>query len=539
MNHASGQTLRIATAIAREFWERNRLSILLAPLGAILLPGFIIVSLRSTHGLSSIRGLDGAEGLNFILYWITILNFGITILPALENPNLRYTLPASNLMLFAAPMVCAMLTIFVQYSITAVTLNALFDIGWPIWVPGLLAAGLIAWCQALQWSTWSSVGLRCLALAASGLSLVCAIAWWAKRLGPTMAVFPQQVNGWHVFSFCVATVVCVGVGAGGFSLQRHGSGIDLRRMIDTFSLWKRFVKTARAIPFASAQSAQLWLEWRERGFFLPIASGLLGMVVVFLILFAKRHQRLDAVVAMSFIVSALPLTVIGLFWGSRSKSSDFPDFFASRPLMDHQIANSILKSATLAMIASALICIALTALNVQLASDHLEAWKLYDGIRERGVFSSAVFPAALIALAIWSAVCLVTSVTLAGEKVLGITCALVFGVVMVGFSLLRFFQNHQLGELVAQIYYSGCLLLCLIACAATFVASWRLRLISPQILGLAAALVVASGMMTIAVAVCDVVPINAKHLLVAFACCGMIPFPLAAAPLAVYWNRHR
>jgi hypothetical protein len=539
MNHAPGQTLRIATTLAWEFWASNWRGMLLAPLGAILLPGLVFAGLRSSNGIESLRGSESGALLQFGLYWPTVLLLGSAILSAWGNPRLRYTLPAGSFILVAVPMACAMLTIFVQYSTVAMISNALFDAGWSIWGPGLLAAVLVAWCQAVLWPTWNSMGLRCMAWLASGVALLFAIGQMVKPL-PKMAGFLDDFSGWHVLSFGLATLACVGVGAGGFSIVRHGSGIDAQRIVDWFREHVSFGKTARATPFASPQSAQFWLERTERGYILPVGTAFFGIVALLVAFCAPAHNVVGLLAGASFLFLFF-VAAIGIVLGIRSPSFEFGSFNGSHPLSDGQLARAILKNATLASISSAAICAAFAVLIALIMHERLETSRLYAAVQQAVVQQIGAFGLlagiALGTATAWSVVSLVTSLTLAGGRVLGVAVVLACSVPLAGFLVpLCFRVDARPG--IAQLYCAVCLACCLAGCTVVYIASWRRQLICSRTLWLAAMLVLASGSLAIAAAHFAGLPLDWKHLLPVFGCCGVIPIPLAAAPLAVYVNRH-
>ena len=545
MNQESSQTLCIAKTLAWEFWARGWFSILAGVCGAALFPAVLFTAMLSTSGQRSLHELAGVEPLQILFYSVTIVNCGLTIVPALENPNRRYTLPASNLLLVAIPMACAMLTIFAQYSIVAVILNCLFDARWSVVRPGLLAAVLMAWCQVMLWSTWNSPGLRTVALLTNGLALTLTTMWWAANsVVPKQAELPGGVNSWQIFLFGLATAICAGAGVGGFSKLRAGAGIDLRRMLDWLRERIPFGTTARSTPFPSPQSTQFWLEWNRRGWVLPAVYSLVavatvsfvGVAVVLFVLDEPARGFNDLLETVSFLFF-LPLAAIGFYSGARSSEFEFSAFDGSRPLTDDQIANAILKSATFSLIGSALIWVASMSLIYLIAGERLQTSGLY-------LQFCRTAPLVLLGHAVlggiggWSVISFLTSLVLAGKKVFGIAVWLAFGVLLMGALLSRTVFPDARREF-ESIYSSICLACCLVGCGMAFVVSWRRRLVSARTLWLAAVLVITSVMTAVWLGHLGEPFLSWKGLLFVLGCCGLTPIPLAAAPLAVYVNRHR
>ena len=113
------------------------------------------------------------------------------------------------------------------------------------------------------------------------------------------------------------------MGTAGFASLRHGSAIDLPRLIGLVRDQFHFAREARRAPFVSPRSAQFWLEWRERGYALPVTTALLGTVALGLACSSGGVLRAGvdgppafATAAILFILGQLIL--IGFFWGRRS-----------------------------------------------------------------------------------------------------------------------------------------------------------------------------------------------------------------------------
>ncbi len=522
--------MQIAMTLAWEFWARGWRGILMALVGAVFFPG-LVYRLFSLESGVSFRGTDVGVFLQFGFYWSVLITLGSGVLVALGNPTRRYTLPVSSLVIVACPMACAMATVFVLYALAAMTLNAMFDASWPILGPGLLAAVLVAWFQAILWSTSNSRGLQLLTCLAVSLAVIYAIGRWAAPQGYAKAGFFPNVNAWHVLLFGLATLACVGVGTIGFANLRHGSGIEVKRIVDWAS--RLFPKTARSTPFSSPTSAEFWLEWTKRGCILPAGTALIGTGTLLLACYAPPTTGAEFVRGMSAILLA-PACLIGLVLGSRSEHGEFGNFNGSRPLTDGQLANAILKSATVGLISSAVIWAAFMAAALWIVGERGETQALLRTIQQIGAVPLLVpllARIALVAAVVWSAVSLVTSLSLAGRKVAAVAFWVAFGAWIAGLLV----RNY----LLSRWYFSACIVLCLLGFLATFVASLRLQLISTRTLLLAASIVLT----TVAALHFSVLTSEWKYplpipVLLLCGCC-LIPISLAAAPLAVWANRHR
>ena len=537
MNRASGQTLRIAALLAWEFWASGWRVMLLAPFGVIALLSFIFTAIVLQTGVHSLRG--PATALQFGFYWVSVVFLAVSVLHAVGKPRLRYTLPASGFLLVATPMACAMLTVFLQYSIAIVFLNAVFDAGWSIVGPALLAAVFVAWLQAMLWSAWNSPGLQVLACATSFAALILAITVY-----PRMINFSKGVDEWQLTAFCLAALSSVGVGAGGFAKLRHGSEIDVKRLVDWWNERTSFRRTARALPFSRPRSAQFWLEWK-RGQVLPIGFLAIGIAASLLAwslpaIAGFKHNGDNFIIRVN-AVFVLLLGTIWLYWGMRSPRGEIGAFEASRPLSDAQLANAILKSATLAFIATLAVWLVSMATVVGILGNRPEVSMGLVGVWQiRAVASDmvALSAVALGAVMTWSVVSAMMCLMLTGTRYFSVAFGLAWGVALVGVLLPLCYQPGSRRE-IGLAYWSICLAVGLFGCGATFLASWRRSLISKQTLWLAAMLVLVSGSTAIALSQFARFPFDSRYLPLLLGCCGLTPLPLAAAPLAVYVNRHR
>lgn len=277
MNHVQGNGMRQARAIAWEFWANGWRGQLLGLTGVV---GFasLIYGMFALEYDMSFQGTDTGTAMHFGFYWVTLFSLGAPILTAWGTPRRRYTLPTSSFVIVACTMVCSMVSMFVLYAIAAKTMNILYDAGWPIWGPGLVAALVVAWLQAILWSTSNSRGLQLVSCIASFAVLLFGVVKYSSPNGPPTVFFLGGINTPHVLLYSLASLVCVGVGTVGFENLRHGRGIDVDGIVEWVS--RLFPKTARPTPFSSPVAAQFWLEWAERGYVMPVGTALIGVITL-------------------------------------------------------------------------------------------------------------------------------------------------------------------------------------------------------------------------------------------------------------------
>jgi hypothetical protein len=513
--------MQIAIALVWEFWARGWRAILGAQTGAV---AFMCLIFGTTAAEGVIfRATDAGRAMQFGFYWFTLIVIGSSVLTALGNPVRRYTLPASSLMLVGWPMACGMVTTFVLYASTAVILNTVFDAGWTVVGPGLQAAFLFALFQAILWSTSGSLFFQGLACLGSFWIVVVVAARTRMRM-------LEDFNALQLLLFVLATIVCLSVGTVGFARRRRGSAFEWEQFVGWLN-WRRWSAT-RSAAFRSPASAQFWLEFSDRGYSLPVGTSLIGIVVLSVAVFWPPPDPRAFVEGISFCLAALAC-VVGIFLGLRSEHGEFGNFNGSRPLTDSQIATAVLKSATFGLISAAVIWTAVVTATLWILGERVESWPV---LQKNWQLASAelISKMAIGAVTVWSAVGLVTSACLAGKRVMAATFFLPLGLALVGIVTPKYVIPVEIRGWFMQWYFDSCLGLAVLLGLATFVASSTLRLISWQTLFLAA------GIAALTIVAAQFLLGWEKSLPLEVICgCCMLPVPLAAAPLAVWWNRHR
>ena len=471
--------------------------------------------------------------MHFGFYSVALFFLGAPILTAWGTPRQRYTLPASSFSIVTCPMICSMVTMFVLYALAAAMLNLLYDAGWPIWGPGLVAAFLVGWTQAILWSTSNSQGLQLVS---------CLVSFGVLLFGVMTCAMPgESASGWfhealdtsNVLAFGLAALFCLGVGTVGFANLRCGRRIDVSRIAEWPS--RLFPKAARATPFPSPTAAQFWLEWTERGYVMPVGTAVIGVVVLLITPFVSPPDSIEFINGISAIL-LLPTLVVGLFLGARSPNGQFSNFNGSRPLTDNQIGNAVLASVTVGVLSSALIW-AVVMGAVSLFLRLADTPPSLPSTSELFVISVRLVGIATLVVGVaWSVVALMTSLILAGKKVSSVVIGTLFGVLIVGKMVPHLPLSPEAQDTFLFVFGRACIFLPPVGITATFVVGWWLQLVSRGTLAFAAgivALMLAGTHLAFGFT-------NApnSYLPALWGCC-LAPSALVVAPLAVRWNRHR
>ena len=240
----------------------------------------------------------------------------------------------------------------------------------------------------------------------------------------------------------------------------------------------------------------------------------------------------------------MPALVVGIFLGGRSENGQFGNFNGSRPLTDSQIANAVLTSATVSVVASALIWAAVMAAAVWILEQRTglpllqRVIRQFESIRGLEVVTLGIRLlgfATLVIGAIWGAVGLMTSLFLGGKKVSGVVVCTMFGWWIGGNIVMRYLPSHGVPANFDHVFRFAFIVFPQVCIAAAFAAGWWLKLISRNTLVVAAAIVAAP----FAGAHLTGITSEPGSILPVLWLCRLTPSALAAAPLAVWWNRHR
>jgi len=423
MQAAKNHSLRVAAALVAEFWDHGWLIIALAQLGALVPAGLLFGLSKSVPQFPLLHGTEEGALIYFVLYWMVVAGLVGALLGVLGNPRLRYTRPASSGLLVGVPMACAAATIFGQFALVVGFENLLFGAGWPVWGPALVAAVLVAGSQTLLWSTSNSRTARSLAFLLGGICVAYAIAKAAPTRRFVASGLLFDISPGRAAVLAAVLLACFAGGTAGFAWLRHGSGLDFGRCVDRLRAGFRRLVGNRMQPFASRNRAQWWLEFWERGYILPLVGMGIGISLLVLATFAPVDETIGALEGAASLPAlfVVPLMLIGLVWGNRSRTLDFGNFGGSRPSTDTEIATAILKSATTGLIVYGLAAGGFSIAAVFLLLRHESADVVFYLLRRVSPVEH-FGPWCLGLLAAWSVVGLIASLAAAGRRVLIVAC---------------------------------------------------------------------------------------------------------------------
>jgi hypothetical protein len=288
--------------------------------------------------------------------------------------------------------------------------------------------------------------------------------------------------------------------------------------------------------FAAPEQAQFWYEWRQKGWAMPVtvAFGMFLGLAIWAIFSRNGEELFSGFVAGGGLLSVTALVgalVVGNT-GPNETGSQIGSFLATRPLTTPALARVILKTAALSTLLAWLIWAAgfLVVYGVLLAVGRLPS-------------STSVhwgwwyFPLTL--LGAWTVLAVGASIGLAGRAFLfvKVLCGAMFayvGLILFARYALSNEAQMQFGRCVTYILAAAFLLATLWA----FVAARRRSLIGwPTVYVGASVWAALTAVVMMVWAVGFPGTLAAVSFLIGAAALSVAP--LATAPLALAWNRHR
>jgi hypothetical protein len=539
-----------AAAIAWEFRQRHRW-------GLIALAGYLLA-------LATIKliapgwtfNMDSAERFGVVvmgpltatfLYVLTVFSFGLSGdvagRPSMY-PDRLFTLPVSTAALTGWPMLYgagAMAILWLATRFLAVWPSG-FDI--PVIWPALTAVTLLAWTQALMWMPYGVRGLRVI-LAVLWLSTIDSIVLLALHYHASEAVMIAIMAPLFPLAYVAARSAV--------ARARRGDVPDWQgrfaRRVRT-----RAVPAKRRTDFASPRSAQAWFEWRRHGWTLPGWIAILLPFELALLRVAGSSEALVFLILFGVLITPPFMAAFTAAAVARSNPSvrdsyGLAPFIATRPLTSATLIAAKLK----AMIWSTVASWALVLVAIPIGLSWSGTWPVFAGkIHDATAFMGALRTAVLVLLilglciaATWKQLVQALFIGLTGRERL-IKGAVVVAVAVfcclgpLGFWI---FDNTSVQRV---IWGALPLILAVLAgakmLAATWVATrlWHRRVLSDRTLVAGAAywclaVLALYGMLAWFLST----PFFPRYVLMLLAILFVPLARLAAAPLALAWNRHR
>jgi hypothetical protein len=292
------------------------------------------------------------------MYFLAVFSFGLAgDLGARQSmyPTRMFTLPVPTAALAGWPMLYGTAAMAILWLVTRLFAVWPSGVDVPMVWPGLLAASLLAWTQALTWTPYPLRGLRVIVtvLWLAVIDAVVMVALEYKAPEPVMLAIlaPHVPLAYFAARFAVGRA-------------RRGDVPDWRRRIVD-------VEPQRKDPFPSPARAQAWFEWRLHGRSLPAMVGiLLSFELALLFVFSETpvivfETLLGVLLTPPFMAAFVAATVSKSNAGSESYG--LTPFIATRPLTSVSLIAAKLKATIWSAIAAWLLVLVAIPLALKLS----------------------------------------------------------------------------------------------------------------------------------------------------------------------------
>jgi hypothetical protein len=516
-------------------WEmlwRGRWGLPAAALGANLLPAILLAALR--HEGAVVPEDPSQIVIHITLVQINMFSFAVAVFMAQGQPSRLYAFPVPTSVLVAWHLLPAMAAVAIQSVVSTAALNATFHLNWPLWGPALFVAVALAWVQAAAWLTEKSAWM---VVATGAVATVWGLGF-KSRYG---AVFSQPSRYWMevtpaeiltilvfaILAYCTA-VVAVARNRRGEALLSLGIVAWLDRLFDS--------APDLGLHFRSPAQAQLWFEWRHKGWAMPGA-------VVFSSLFGfgawLMFSRDAGDLFHGFVVGGGLLSMFGLLgglvMGNSGQESNFEigSFLATRPITNTQLARTILKAAAKSVLIAWIIWAA-TFLALYLLLVVIDVVPKPALPKDLGWW---YFPATV--LGPWIVLALVASLGLTGRSRPFMDLFVLSFAIFIVLSLYsKFALSHQAQAQLARGVVDAIAAAMVIGTSCALAAARRRALVGWPTVYVAAGMWGAlSAPVVLEWILRPAAPFHICALFVGIAALAVAP--LATAPLALAWNRNR
>ncbi len=475
-----------------------------------------------------------------------------------------YVLPIETWLLVGCRMLQAALTTAALYVFVAVAYSLSFGLHWPLLGPALALAVVAMWTQAFAWALLHFRVRRVVAL----VGVLAALGYWIAQHF-TVDSLPAGMQPWETFTVGDFLMLC-GFGAAAFGVSVQSVARHRRGDCESFATWltslERYWHAAfvhREQRFPSANDALFWIEWSRRGIALPASMACLLLVVPLAgaagvaLGWTRPIEVLEIELAMALAVFPQIACIVGMFLGHRNTNNarmEYDSFGATRPVTDAALSAAFLRSTALAVLSGFGVSLAFCLITAGWTAWHEGADALLSLKHQKLLADSPLGWWALLVVvgaslaASWMCTGLGASIVLAGQpRFTGWAIGLPIGGFVLWILTLKSFVPVPWQSLVAAVGAGVFGLACISGTFWTFSRALKKRLTMPRTVCLSAlAWLALCGLAAIILTLAPPVtnpPSTATERWLALplvpGLLALVFAPLATAPLALAWNRHR
>jgi hypothetical protein len=540
-----------AGAIAWEYHRKHRWG-----LAAVALYPVALVTIRLVLGPGGLpTGLDDETKfalavvvpLSVIFYYLlAVFSFGFAgdvVGRRSIYPARMFTLPVGSAALAGWPMLYGAVTMAALWAVTRLFAPWPHGVTVPAVWPAVLVAALLAWTQALMWASYGLRGLRVLAIVLwlSSLSIVAQIALFYRVSEPRMLVIlgPQLP-----LAFLLA-----------WSAVGRARRGDVRDWRGSFARVPWLVRRRqRHTGFDSPARAQAWLEWRRYGRALP-ALVAMPLVVVLALLFVARGA--PALIMSILAIALLTPPFMAVFVATAVRKAGAADadghgltpFMATRPMTSAALIKAKLTMAIRSTLATWLLLAVAIPLGLYASGTAPDVIDVARTVRSALGTPRAVTLVLLLVVALlgatWKQLVQSLYIGLSGRQWAIKGSAFLALVLLTALTPVALWLSEDIGALVTLLDALPWILAVLVACKLSAAAWVATHLYDGGFLGERTLVVGAVGWLVGVLALHGLLvwlvdtPFVASYVLLLAAILAIPVARVAAAPLALAWNRHR
>ena len=468
------------------------------------------------------------------IYWAAL----VMVLVTRDLPRRQYTLPVRTGTLVGCIMANGALATAMAYLLVALSFILLFNAGWPLWGPAWWAVVVYTAFQAAMWSQRHQGGGFLSLVLLAVFVLPCLFYQLVPKVSHTAGIPVWPTTSAVELAISLAAMVGIYLAAVHFvARDRRGEAWSLAWLSPAH--WMH--RVSNHVPaetmtlnefsprtFRSPHAAQFWMEWQSKGRYVPLTV-VAALALLWTIVVVNDLDVYMVTAAWQSLTSMLLMTspILGTYLGHRSERFDIKPFQATRPLSDTDLAMVVLRHSAIVCGVTAILWLIGVALTVAIWGSPPDSAPTVHDTMAPWLLKAWIF-ALMVGGLVWTLVGLGAALAMARSWFVPVgwfgAFALFLGVVGV---------MPLAARAVIFLAAAGCLA----ATIAAFMAAWKRNLVTRRTLIGAIAVYVFLLANSLFGPNEGIITLQFFLPLIGFAALPLAP--LAVAPLALAWNRHR